>query len=309
MFSQKYLGAAALLALIASPALSQFCYRDSEGCGPSTSAWGGACQTGTRQSPINLPLFPLKGFLSAPAIKLNLENYKGPSFRLQNNGHSIAVDFVDQGGPSSTPRQFPDPIDHSIVREYTFAGAHFHWGPSNKNGSEHCIAGVCGQMELHLVHYQTKYGSQAAAVASGDPEALSVVGVMIVKSGVISALTAAGVKSDALAPIVRHLSEVEEPDHSKFLIVNEPLDFTSLLRDTGLVKLPVQVYTYKGSLTTPGCNEQVNWYVMRRPALTTNADVESFREMPKNEEGRSLDDNHRPLQPLNGRQVKLSVVV
>ncbi|ODM94170.1 Carbonic anhydrase [Orchesella cincta] len=283
-----------------------FCYNDEEGCGPRTSAWGGACQTGTRQSPINLPLV---GSLSSPTIKLNLNNYKADSFRLQNNGHSIAVDFVGQGGPSAAPRAFPDPIDHSIVRDYVFSGAHFHWGPSNVNGSEHCIAGVCGQMELHLVHYQAKYNSQADAVASGDPEALAVMGVVIHKSGIVSVLTKTGVKSDALAPIVRNLHQVEEPDHHSFVIVNEPLDFTSLLKDTGLVRLPAQVYTYKGSLTTPGCNEQVNWYVLRRPALTTNADVENFRDTPKTEEGKHLEDNHRPLQPLNGREVKLSVVV
>ncbi|CAL8068450.1 unnamed protein product [Orchesella dallaii] len=282
-----------------------FCYSD-EACGPTSSIWNGACQTGTRQSPIDLPYFPLSIF--APPITMNLKNYRGSSFRMQNNGHTIAIDF-NGVGPSTTPLPFPDPINRNKeIRQYTFASAHFHWGRTDGNGSEHCIQNKCTAMELHLVHYLTSYGSQAAAVASGDPNALAVIGVLIEKSGTNSILTGAGLKSDALSPIVRNLQSVEEAE--TVIQVNEALDFTPMLKDThGIFKLPVQVYTYKGSLTTPACNEQVNWYVMRRPALTSSNDVLRFRSLPRDEEGRVLSENHRPRQALNGRTVKLSVVV
>ncbi|ODM94165.1 Carbonic anhydrase [Orchesella cincta] len=295
--------AGVLLAFCASSAFSSgFCYKEDEGCGPST--WGGQCQTGTRQSPINLPLGSSH---PSSTIKLDLENYKADSFRLQNNGHTIHVDFVGQGGPSSAPRAFPDPIDSSIVRDYVFAGAHFHWGTSHKEGSEHCVQNICSQMELHLVHFDNKYSSLEDAIASGDEDALAVLGVMIQEPGISSVLTGSGVITEALAPIVMNLKKVEEPDHHNLVVVDEPLDFTPLLNGNDLAK-PL-VYTYKGSLTTPGCNEQANWYVLRTPALTRYKDFEMFRTTPKTDDGKTLDDNHRPLQPLNGREVKLSVVV
>ncbi|ODM94168.1 Carbonic anhydrase 2 [Orchesella cincta] len=290
----------------AGPTLAQvFCYSDGS-CGPATPLWGGACQTGSRQSPIDLPYFPLS--VLAPPIVLNLKNYRGSSFRMQNNGHTVQVDF-NGAGPSAAPRPFPDPITRNKeIRQYIFASAHFHWGRSDFNGSEHCIQGKCTAMELHLVHYQSKFASQSDAVASGDPDALAVIGVLIEKSGTMSILNGAGLKSDALSPIVRNLPRVAVAD--EVIQVNEALDLTPLLKDThGLVKLPVQVYTYKGSLTTPGCNEQVNWYVMRRPALTTMNDVLRFRSLPRDEGGEVLSENHRPRQALNGRQVKLSVVI
>jgi len=81
-----------------SPTVAQvFCYSE-DACGPTSSLWPGPCQSGTRQSPIDLPFFPLS--VIAPPILLNLKNYRGSSFRMQNNGHTVVVDF-NGAGPSA----------------------------------------------------------------------------------------------------------------------------------------------------------------------------------------------------------------
>lgn len=57
----------------------------------------------------------------------------------------------------------------------------------------------------------------------------------------------------ALNPIIRHLSNVSEK-HSYWIKVEKPLNFYYLLPKEG-----EKLYTYRGSLTTPPCKEQVTW--------------------------------------------------
>ena len=56
---------------------------------------------------------------------------------------------------------------------------------------------------------------------------------------------------------------------------------------------------YNGSLTTPGCNEGVDWYVMLDSVSVTPDQVLAFAQYVSG--GRSFAQNSRPLQPLNGR--------
>jgi carbonic anhydrase len=54
---------------------------------------------------------------------------------------------------------------------------------------------------------------------------------------------------------------------------------------------------YDGSLTTPGCTEGVKWNVMTHPITMSQAQINTFLE--------AYSGNNRPVQPLNGRVVKL----
>lgn len=51
---------------------------------------------------------------------------------------------------------------------------------------------------------------------------------------------------------------------------------------------------YAGSLTTPPCTERVHWVVLERPIEMSRAQIDGFRRL--------FRDNHRPIQPLNGRE-------
>jgi len=57
-------------------------------------------------------------------------------------------------------------------------------------------------------------------------------------------------------------------------------------------------YTFAGSLTTPPCTEGVTWLVLKTPVEISAAQVARF--------GKIYSANARPVQPLNGRIVKVS---
>lgn len=52
---------------------------------------------------------------------------------------------------------------------------------------------------------------------------------------------------------------------------------------------------YQGSLTTPPCTEAVQWVLFEQPIELSHQQIEQFRQL--------FPDNHRPVQPLNGREV------
>jgi len=55
-------------------------------------------------------------------------------------------------------------------------------------------------------------------------------------------------------------------------------------------------YHWKGSLTTPPCSEDVEWYLMKNAQSASEDQIDAFRKY--------YDDNFRPTQPLNGRKVE-----
>ena len=61
-------------------------------------------------------------------------------------------------------------------------------------------------------------------------------------------------------------------------------------------------FTYEGSLTTPPCNEVVTWIVSKTIVQISPNEVSSLREL-KFPDGSTMEDNWRPVQPLNGRHV------
>nr|B8V7P3.1 RecName: Full=Putative carbonic anhydrase; AltName: Full=Carbonate dehydratase [Acropora millepora] len=64
-------------------------------------------------------------------------------------------------------------------------------------------------------------------------------------------------------------------------------------------------YTYKGSLTTPICSENVTWLIVKPRLPATNNMMRKFRrlETPAGKNPPLMCDNFRPVQPLNGRTV------
>jgi len=55
-------------------------------------------------------------------------------------------------------------------------------------------------------------------------------------------------------------------------------------------------YHWKGSLTTPPCSEDVEWYLMKNVQSASANQIDTFRKY--------YSDNFRPTQPLNGRKVE-----
>lgn len=55
-------------------------------------------------------------------------------------------------------------------------------------------------------------------------------------------------------------------------------------------------YHYIGSLTTPPCSEDVQWYLLKEPAQASKNQIEAFRKF--------YVDNERPVQELYDREIE-----
>ena len=85
---------------------------------------------------------------------------------LKNDGHSVGMDFsegVDYHFPYFGLRvgqtTIPTLSGGGLPARYQFAGLHFHWGSESNEGSEHTVEGQAYPLELHLVHFNSEYGS------------------------------------------------------------------------------------------------------------------------------------------------------
>lgn len=68
-----------------------------------------------------------------------------------------------------------------------------------------------------------------------------------------------------------------------------PFDTTSILPKS------LSYYGYAGSLTTPGCSEGVDFYILKTPVELSSAQLTAFKKI--------FPLNARPVMPLNGRKV------
>jgi len=64
----------------------------------------------------------------------------------------------------------------------------------------------------------------------------------------------------------------------------------------------IDMLTYRGSLTTPNCDETVTWMLSTTPMKISSSELAEFRQL-KNREGMKILKNFRPQQELNGRRV------
>lgn len=132
---------------------------------------------------------------------------------------------------------------------------HFH------TPSEHKVAGRSFPMEIHFVHRN----------AQGR---LAVVGVLI----------AAGEASLAAREIWDRLPAAA---HSK------SSDAHALINPRDLMPSEGRYFRYSGSLTTPPCSEQVDWYVLQQPMTFSIEQIGRIRGI--------MGMNARPVQARNGR--------
>lgn len=67
-------------------------------------------------------------------------------------------------------------------KSYKLAQIHFYWGQSDSVGSEHTLNGVQYPGEIHLVNYESSFGSIQDVIGSGTDDALAVIGVFLATS-------------------------------------------------------------------------------------------------------------------------------
>jgi len=142
---------------------------------------------------------------------------------------------------------------------YDLIQIHFH------EPSEHTVNGIRYPIETHLVH-QSK---------EGEYTVLAIFGVEGEESETVEQL-------ESFLP----LSDGEEK------VINKALDLTTIFPENK------DYYSYRGSLTTPPCTENVNWIIFKEPIILSLEEVVRMRDnMPIR--------NFRNEQPLNDRVVYL----
>ena len=236
---------------------------------------------GRKQSPVNI--VPKQTVFDAGLTDLTINYEPNVLAKLQNNGHSVQASFLT--GKSNIS-------GGGLPSRFQAAQLHFHWGSENSRGSEHQINGRKYPMEIHIVHYNAeKYPN--ASTAMKKPDGLAVLGILVVLQAN---------DNPVLNAITDMLETIRFKGDNVTLGGLEPYSFVP--HDIS------QFYTYKGSLTTPGCYESVQWFVFKHTFGISEAQLKKFR-VPldgKRQDTKKavLSDNFRPVQPLNGRTVTRS---
>ncbi|XP_055302468.1 carbonic anhydrase 2-like [Sitodiplosis mosellana] len=161
---------------------------------------------------------------------------------------------------------------------YIFEQMHFHWGENDNVGAEHTIDGKSYAMEVHLVHYNSKYGNFARALKYKD--GLVVVAFLIQARG--------NAKNVLFSTISDKIQNIIDPQ-SKSTIDSDSLLWMSEQ------ELDDNYFAYKGSLTTGAYNEVVTWIIYKSPVIVSTQQVAVFRDM-LDTENKKITNNYRPIQ-------------
>lgn len=279
-------------ALVTTASAASFSYdRCNSTTGPTSSAWGGDCQTANLGTPVNLcGAVAFSG--SAPSLVLSSSYSSSRSVRARNNGHTIQIDMISnqptlQAGSLS---QIVGYTSNTTTQTWALEQVHFHWGRTGKTdeGSEHYLQGARYPLEAHYVHYNTRLGnSVTAAASSGAKDALLVVGVFLDIGSDVGTLMS-NIASNATG-------YTTTPSPQSYTVT-----LTDLFDGTGTY------YSYAGGLTTPNCNFIVTWVVMQATKTISLATLNKFKAASENPPGTaspliSDDGNFRPLQGKGSR--------
>ncbi|EDV42041.2 uncharacterized protein Dana_GF17777 [Drosophila ananassae] len=245
--------------------------------------WGGTCSSGVRQSPLQLAV---QKSLIVPLPRILFGNYdvklRAP-LTLENNGHSAHMDI-----PETLNGKRPFITGGLLNGRFIAEGFHFHWGSINQRGSEHSINKQRFDVEMHIVHRNARYSDLTEAVKHKD--GVAVLGVMfkVVKS-----------PNRFFPGINKVLSELPKiTNYKQKATIPGSISLGQMLGDLN----PRDFFTYRGSLTTPECEEAVTWTVFSHVLPISLSLVTKFWRL-RDSEGHKLINNFRFTQPRNGRPV------
>ncbi|XP_038670035.1 carbonic anhydrase 4-like isoform X2 [Scyliorhinus canicula] len=173
----------------------------------------------------------------------------------------------------------------NLPNTYKAVQFHFHWGTDSHPGSEHTIDGEQYPMELHIVHQNEKYTSFSEALNYDD--GLAVLGFLFEESSE---------KNSKITDFIDMLKYVPYPGNKTWL---EPFPLSKIIPDEELHKY----YRYRGSLTTPTCNQVVIWTVFEETIPISKSQLNAFSENLYFSDSKHMKLNFRPVQNLNDRAV------
>jgi len=199
----------------------------------------------------------------------------------------------------------------------------FHFGSTNTKGSEHEMDGDQSPMEMQMVFFRSDFADQAAALASSDADALATISQLFE----IDTTTNDGLTTihDVIGNIVaatalkRRKREARQGRQANTMVTDDLSEDKNNLVEQVTINIEKIIgmstienyYYYDGSMTEPDCKENTKWIINKDMAKVTEAYLTTFRTMVTTSvSGNTVDkleDNFRPVQPLNSRTVNLRV--
>jgi carbonic anhydrase len=128
--------------------------------------WGDRYPTcyGSRQSPIDINVYTVQARYTTRRVVLTNMDKVPVSANYKNDGHGYSLSYTFRDG-DEPPVVTGGPLGSDA---YKFVNIHFHWK------SEHTFNGRSNDAEMHVVFFNTKYGSFDVAV--NQPDGLAVLG-------------------------------------------------------------------------------------------------------------------------------------
>mmetsp|Transcript_8574 Transcript_8574/g.20602 ORF Transcript_8574/g.20602 Transcript_8574/m.20602 type:complete len:318 (+) Transcript_8574:172-1125(+) len=227
-----------------------------------------------------------------------------------NNGHNVNLEF--QGSPGVIFR-FPKGRSFtSLNGPYTGTGplnpgrkmlSSSGFEPALLQGtlidvhwhvpSEHAVRGRLYPAEAHFVHAISHKDDPDCTYMAGDqgPFCLGVIGVLyeVHHDDTETEL------DEGFTKVMEGFKNFPSDGQADTQPLPEPLDLASLLPESK------EFWHYRGSLTTPGCNENVTWFVLQEPKAIGWSHFNSLRNSILHDDLGDL--NARPPLPLNSRIV------
>ncbi|XP_043574508.1 carbonic anhydrase 4a [Chiloscyllium plagiosum] len=260
----------------------QWCYDiQNVSCGPATWKNDYATCGLKSQSPINIVTKKAKFNENlTPFIFHGYDHVDTKvNWPITNNGHTVTVtlnkDITIKGG--------------NLPYTYKAAQFHYHWGTETDPGSEHTIDGEQYPMEMHIVHYNEKYGNLENALKHSD--GVAVLGFLFEESNE---------NNEGINVIIQALKSISTSGGKSQL---KPFALNRLIPDREKLK---KYYRYQGSLTTPGCDEAVIWTVFAEPIPISKNQLNTFSASLFYSDSEPMKLNFRPVQKLNDRPVYVS---
>jgi carbonic anhydrase len=237
------------------------------------SHWEGVCNTGHMQAPINITKTQMIPIPPLPPLQFS---YKPADLHIVNDCNKYEIKV-----------RFPDNQWLKVARKpYRLSEIEFH------EPGENAVNGIRPPMSLLLVHLSpesTLLVIEVPVVVGKENPVIKTLWGRIPNGGKERQVEDAKINAAELAPA----------GSSTTPFCNIPKAGTE--RVVGGVKinaadlLPADhgFYRFPGSLTTPICNEGVQWYLMKHPIEMSKAQIDEYKKY--------YHDTARPLQPLNNR--------
>jgi carbonic anhydrase len=235
----------------------------------SENSWPPICQTGKRNSPIDFPPFQ------------NYTNYVNTTdyIQLVSSSYNVIADqakFIYESGKYYIHNIAGGTVGNltvfknNITYNYILYNIHFHIQ------SEHTFNGIQGDFEIHFVHKKDTEYLKSNNITDTEPEnSLLVVGV-----------------------IFNANSETNNTDIQKMNLENG--NFIDNLDLSKYVTTDKNFYHYLGGLTTPNCDETVNWVVVEDAEEMSTAQYDVIKEITRDA---YPNGNDRRTRPLNNRTI------